>query len=114
MSQLLKNEILIFQFVNNKVTFFVDERYFYCISSFIKTKYIIWRHTNASIFYHRRKELQRSERGIERERQDGRRGGFKLSSSSAKIAAALHDHPGGMSLHNLGPANDAGDGVMAR
>ncbi|KAJ4967811.1 hypothetical protein NE237_014512 [Protea cynaroides] len=41
-------------------------------------------------------------------------GGQMQQSNAAAAAAALYDHPGGTSLHNAGPANDAGDAVMAR
>lgn len=33
---------------------------------------------------------------------------------SNAAATALYDHPGGGTLHNAGPASDAGDAVMAR
>ncbi|XP_043720343.1 kinesin-like protein KIN-13A [Telopea speciosissima] len=41
-------------------------------------------------------------------------GGQMQQSNAAAAAAALYDHPGGTSLHNAGPASDAGDAVMAR
>ncbi|XP_010259584.1 PREDICTED: kinesin-like protein KIN-13A [Nelumbo nucifera] len=41
-------------------------------------------------------------------------GGQMQQSNAAAAAAALYDHPGGPSLHNSGPASDAGDAVMAR
>ncbi|KAL6989952.1 Kinesin-like protein KIN-13A [Sarracenia purpurea var. burkii] len=39
--------------------------------------------------------------------------GGQVQQSNA-AATALYDHPGGGSLHNAGPGNDAGDAVMAR
>ncbi|XP_010269545.1 PREDICTED: kinesin-like protein KIN-13A [Nelumbo nucifera] len=41
-------------------------------------------------------------------------GGQMQQSNAAAAAAALYDHPSGTSLHNAGPASDAGDAVMAR
>jgi kinesin family protein 2/24 len=37
-----------------------------------------------------------------------------MQQSNAAAATALYDHTGGGSLHNAGPASDAGDAVMAR
>ena len=39
--------------------------------------------------------------------------GGQMQQSNA-AATALYDHPGGGTLHNAGPASDAGDAVMAR
>ncbi|KAE8076767.1 hypothetical protein FH972_015394 [Carpinus fangiana] len=40
--------------------------------------------------------------------------GGQMQQSNAAAATALYDHTGGGSLHNAGPASDAGDAVMAR
>lgn len=37
-----------------------------------------------------------------------------MQQSNAAAATALYDHTSGGSLHNAGPASDAGDAVMAR
>ncbi|KAG6726450.1 hypothetical protein I3842_02G081500 [Carya illinoinensis] len=40
--------------------------------------------------------------------------GGQMQQSNAAAATALYDHAGGGSVHNAGPASDAGDAVMAR
>lgn len=40
--------------------------------------------------------------------------GGQMQQNNAAATTALYDHAGGGSLHNAGPANDAGDAVMAR